>query len=299
MRCRRVLPEPGSRKGRPRSSTRPACALRLVLLLALLFGPALTGAAFAYDIVSGETRLALVIGNSSYRTAPLRNPINDAQAVASALKDLGFQVMLRENTSQRELLDSMREFSRRAAKSQVRLLFYAGHGVQIKGRNYLMPVDADVQTEDEIVAKGADITELLDRLGTIPDGVNLVVLDACRNNPFLPSPAQLADARRLRTRGLGPQAAGLAPLQAPSGTLIAFSTAPGSVAIDNPQQQNSVYTKHLLANLRMPGMPIERMFKRVRVEVAQETQQQQVPWETSSLMGEFCFRTDTTGKCSG
>jgi uncharacterized caspase-like protein len=255
--------------------------------------------ALAFEVVTGETRTALVIGNASYKAAPLKNPVNDAQAVGAALRVLGFQVMVREDTSQRELFDALREFSRRAAKSQVRLLFYAGHGVQLKGRNYLMPVDADVQTEEEIAQKGADITELLERLATLPDGVNLVVLDACRNNPFVPSIAQLADSRRARTRGLGPQASGLAPVQAPSGTLIAFSTAPGSVAIDNPQQKNSIYTKHLLANLRVPGLPIERMFKQVRIAVAQETQQQQVPWETSSLMGEFCFRTDASGKCSG
>jgi carboxyl-terminal processing protease len=255
--------------------------------------------AAAYDFVSGETRTALVIGNSNYRTAPLKNPVNDAQAVAAALKLLGFQVILREDTSQREMLDAMREFSRRAAKSQVRMLYYAGHGVQLRGRNYLMPVDADVQSEDEIAQKGADITELLERLGTLPDGVNLVILDACRNNPFVTSIAQISDSRRIRTRGLGPQTSGLAPVQAPMGTLIAYSTAPGSVAIDNPQQKNSVYTKHLLANLRTPSVPIERLFKQVRVAVAQETQQQQVPWETSSLMGEFCFRVDATGKCSG
>ena len=87
-------------------------------------------------------------------------------------------------------------------------------------------------------------------------------------------------------------------MQAPSGTLIAFSTAPGSVAVDNPTQRNSVYTKHFLASLRNPGVPVERLFKQVRVAVAQETQQQQVPWESSSLLGEFCFRTDATGKCS-
>ena len=270
--------------------------LQAVVLAATLFSAGLVS---AYDFVSGEVRTALVIGNSNYRVAPLKNPVNDAQAVAAALKQLGFHVILREDTSQREMLDAMREFSRRASKSQVRLLYYAGHGVQLKGRNYLMPVDAEVQTEDEIVQKGADITELLERLGTLPDGVNVVVLDACRNNPFVPSLAQLADSRRIRTRGLGSQTSGLAPVQAPSGTLIAFSTAPGSVAIDNPQQRNSVYTKHLLANLRTPGVPIERMFKQVRVAVAQETQQQQVPWETSSLMGEFCFRADATGKCSG
>lgn len=254
--------------------------------------------AHGFDVVSGETRTALVIGNAMYRTAPLRNPVNDAQAVAGALKGLGFEVILRENASQREMLDALREFAQRSAKSQVRLLFYAGHGVQIKGRNYLMPVDAEVQTEDEIAQKGTDITEFLERLGTLTNGVNLVVLDACRNNPFTVAPSQLADSRRFRTRGLAPQTAGLAPLQAPSGTLIAFSTAPGSVAVDNPTQRNSVYTKHFLANLRNPGLPIERLFKQVRIAVAQETQQQQVPWESSSLMGEFCFRTDATGKCS-
>ena len=252
----------------------------------------------AYDIVSGEIRTALVIGNAAYRNAPLRNPVNDAQAVAAALRGLGFEVILRENASQRETLDAFREFAFKSAKSQVRLLYYAGHGVQIKGRNYLMPVDAEVQTEDEITQKGADVTEFLERLGTLPSGVNLVVLDACRNNPFTSTPSQVADSRRFRTRGLAPQTAGLAPLQAPSGTLIAFSTAPGSVAVDNPMQKNSVYTKHFLASLRTPGLPVERLFKQVRVAVALETQQQQVPWETSSLMGEFCFRTDPTGKCS-
>ena len=252
----------------------------------------------AYDIVSGEIRTALVIGNATYRNAPLRNPVNDAQAVASALRGLGFEVILRENATQRETLDAFREFAFKAAKSQVRLLYYAGHGAQIKGRNYLMPVDAEVQTEDEIAQKGADVTEFLERLSTLPNGVNLVVLDACRNNPFTSTPSQVADSRRFRTRGLAPQTAGLAPLQAPSGTLIAFSTAPGSVAVDNPMQKNSVYTKHFLASLRTPGLPVERLFKQVRVAVALETQQQQVPWETSSLMGEFCFRTDPTGKCS-
>ena len=269
--------------------------LRVAMLSTLAFAATI---AQAYDIVSGEIRTALVIGNAAYRNAPLRNPVNDAQAVAAALRGLGFEVILRENASQRETLDAFREFAFKSAKSQVRLLYYAGHGVQIKGRNYLMPVDAEVQAEDEIAQKGADVTEFLERLSTLPNGVNLVVLDACRNNPFTSTPSQVADSRRFRTRGLAPQTAGLAPLQAPSGTLIAFSTAPGSVAVDNPMQKNSVYTKHFLASLRTPGLPVERLFKQVRVAVALETQQQQVPWETSSLMGEFCFRTDPTGKCS-
>ena len=288
MHCRRILDV-----GRLRWM---AGALLRVAMLSTLAVAATV--AQAYDIVSGEIRTALVIGNATYRNAPLRNPVNDAQAVASALRGLGFEVILRENATQRETLDAFREFAFKAAKSQVRLLYYAGHGAQIKGRNYLMPVDAEVQTEDEIAQKGADVTEFLERLGTLPSGVNLVVLDACRNNPFTSTPSQVADSRRFRTRGLAPQTAGLAPLQAPSGTLIAFSTAPGSVAVDNPMQKNSVYTKHFLASLRTPGLPVERLFKQVRVAVALETQQQQVPWETSSLMGEFCFRTDPTGKCS-
>lgn len=288
MHCRRILDV-----GRLRWM---AGALLRVAMLSTLAVAATV--AQAYDIVSGEIRTALVIGNATYRNAPLRNPVNDAQAVASALRGLGFEVILRENATQRETLDAFREFAFKAAKSQVRLLYYAGHGAQIKGRNYLMPVDAEVQTEDEITQKGADVTEFLERLGTLPSGVNLVVLDACRNNPFTSTPSQVADSRRFRTRGLAPQTAGLAPLQAPSGTLIAFSTAPGSVAVDNPMQKNSVYTKHFLASLRTPGLPVERLFKQVRVAVALETQQQQVPWETSSLMGEFCFRTDPTGKCS-
>ena len=257
-------------------------------------------AAAADEIISGKLKTALVIGNGAYRQAPLKNPVNDAQAVASALKSLGFHVIQRENASQHEMLEALREFSNQAAKSQVRLLFYAGHGVQIKGRNYLMPVDAEAQSEDDVVQRGADLSEVLERLAIVKGGINLVILDACRNNPFNLAPAQLADARGYRTRAIGARTSnGLAPVQVPSGTLVAFSTAPGSISIDNSVQGNSVYTKHLLANLNILGLPVEKLFKQVRSAVAQETRQQQVPWETSSLMGEFCFRPDAAGRCSG
>jgi uncharacterized caspase-like protein len=252
------------------------------------------------DFTSGKVKTALVIGNGAYRQAPLKNPVNDAQAVASALRSLGFHVIQRENATQREMLEALREFSHQAAKSEVRLLFYAGHGVQIKGRNYLMPVDAEAQSEDDVAQRGADLSEVLERLAIVKGGINLVILDACRNNPFNLAPAQLADARGYRTRAIGaPTTNGLAPVQAPSGTLVAFSTAPGSISIDNAMQGNSVYTKHLLVYLNIPGLPVERLFKQVRSAVAQETRQQQVPWETSSLMGEFCFRPDAAGRCSG
>jgi carboxyl-terminal processing protease len=257
-------------------------------------------AASGNDFTFGKVKTALVIGNGAYRQAPLKNPVNDAQAVASALKLLGFHVIQRENATQREMLEALREFSHQSARSQVRLLFYAGHGVQIKGRNYLMPVDAEVQSEDDIAQRGADLSEVLERLAAVKGGINLVILDACRNNPFNLAPAQLADARGYRTRAIGAAATnGLAPVQAPSGTLVAFSTAPGSISIDNAMHGNSVYTKHLLAYLNIPGLPVERLFKQVRSAVAQETRQQQVPWESSSLMGEFCFRPDAAGGCNG
>jgi len=254
----------------------------------------------ANDFTSSKVKTALVIGNGAYRQAPLKNPVNDAQAVAAALKALGFHVIQRENATQREMLEALREFSHQADKSQVRLLFYAGHGVQIKGRNYLMPVDAEAQSEDDVAQRGADLSEVLERLAIVKGGINLVILDACRNNPFNLAPAQLADARGYRTRAIGaPKTNGLAAVQVPSGTLVAFSTAPGSISVDNAMQGNSVYTKHLLAHLNIPGLPVERLFKQVRSAVAQETRQQQVPWESSSLMGEFCFRPDAAGRCSG
>ena len=254
----------------------------------------------AGDFASGKVKIALVIGNGSYRQSPLKNPVNDAQAVASALKLIGFNVIQIENATQREMLEALRDFSYQAARSQVRLLFYAGHGVQIKGRNYLMPVDAEAQSEDDVAQRGADLSEVLERLAVVKGGVNLIILDACRNNPFNWAPAQLADARGYRTRAIAaPSANGLAAVQVPSGTLVVFSTAPGSVSIDNAMHGNSVFTKHLLAYLNIPGLPVEKLFKQVRSAVAQETRQQQVPWESSSLMGEFCFRPDATGRCNG
>ena len=254
----------------------------------------------ASDFASGKVKIALVIGNGAYRQSPLKNPVNDAQAVASALKLIGFNVIQIENATQREMLEALRDFSYQAARSQVRLLFYAGHGVQIKGRNYLMPVDAEAQSEDDVAQRGADLSEVLERLAVVKGGVNLIILDACRNNPFNWAPAQLADARGYRTLAIAaPSANGLAAVQVPSGTLVVFSTAPGSVSIDNAMHGNSVFTKHLLAYLNTPGLPVEKLFKQVRSAVAQETRQQQVPWESSSLMGEFCFRPDATGRCNG
>ena len=244
---------------------------------------------------AGERRIALVIGNGAYKSAPLKNPAGDAEAVATSLRQLGYEVTLRQNTSLVELIEALREFSVRATTSTVRLLFYAGHGIQARGRNYLLPVDAVPQGEDEIAAKAADVGEFIDRLGAIKHGLNIVVLDSCRVNPFAGGVIVGPDGRRLKFRGV--TRAGLAPLDAPVGTLVAFSTAPNGIALDGATGAHSVYAKHLLTHLQTPGLPVEQLFKRVRIGVAEETQRVQVPWESSSLTTDFCFKTGAQGQC--
>jgi uncharacterized caspase-like protein len=246
---------------------------------------------------AAERQIALVIGNANYRIGALKNPVNDAQAVAGALRGLGFEVSLRENTSLREMIDAFQKFSLDARAARARVIFYAGHGVQVKGRNYLLPVDTEIRSEDEVPAKSADLNELLDRLGALPQGINIVILDACRNNPFSGAEVLGPDGRRLKLfRGATP--AGLARVEAPLGSMVAFSTAPGGVALDNPSDKNSLDTKHLLEHIRSPGLPVELLFKQVRLAVARDTGRVQVPWESSSLTGDFCFQLGPQGTCS-
>lgn len=248
---------------------------------------------------AAEPRIALVIGNSAYGTKPLANPARDARAVAAALTRLGFEVILRENTRLAEVIDAFGDFAARSRHYPVRLVYYAGHGVQAGGRNYLIPVDADIRYDDEVRYKGADVGELVERLAERHDGLNIVILDACRNNPY---PAPLRDAGlagmnapvlplRLRTRLRG--AAGSLE---PKGTVIAYATAPGAVAYDG-DSANSLYTRALLAHIETPGLPLELMFKRVRQAVVQQTREAQIPWENSSLVGDFCFAPGQDGKC--
>jgi carboxyl-terminal processing protease len=268
----------------PLLSRRRLCAAGVSSLL-------LSGIAAA----AAERQVALVIGNNDYRVGALKNPVNDAQSVAGALRGLGFDVALRENTSRREMIEAFRQFSLDARAARVRVIFYAGHGVQVKGRNYLLPVDTEIRAEDEVAAKSADLNELLERLGALQQGINIVILDACRNNPFSGAEFLGPDGRRLKFRGATP--GGLARVEAPLGSMVAFSTAPGGVALDNPGDKNSLYTKHLLEHIRSPGLPVELLFKQVRLAVARETGRVQVPWESSSLTGDFCFRPNAEGMC--
>lgn len=222
-----------------------------------------------------EERLALVIGNAAYRTDALDNPINDARLVADSLKRAGFNVTLRENLDRAGLVNAMREFGTRLTENTVAVLYYAGHGLQLRDRNYLIPVDAEIRSEDEIPIAGLDLSFILGRMQFARSRINIVILDACRNNPFAGRSSSTAQ--------------GLAQMDAPVGTLLAFATAPGKLAADSGGGANSLYAGYLARHMLTPGLPVESVFKRVREGVVRDTKEQQVPWESSSLQGEFAF----------
>ncbi len=222
----------------------------------------------------GERRVALVIGNSAYRTSPLRNPVRDARAMAKVLSETGFSVTLIEDGSQTGMRRAIRSFGDELARGGAGLFFYAGHGMQVQGKNYLIPVNADIEREDEIEDQAVDANLVLSKMDTARNSLNIMILDACRNNPF--------------QRSFRSGQRGLAQMDAPSGTLISFATAPGSVASDG-EGENGLFTKHLLAAIRQPGLPIEQLFKQVRIGVSRETRDRQIPWESSSLKGDFFF----------
>jgi len=228
-----------------------------------------------------ERRIALVIGNSNYEVSPLKNPGNDARAIASALRESGFQVTERHNLTQAAMREAIRVFGDELKRGGVGLFYYAGHGMQVKGRNYLVPVRSDVRREDEIEDQAVSADLVLQKMDAAKNRMNIVVLDACRNNPF---------ARSFRSRSQG-----LAQMDAPSGTIVAFATAPGSVAADG-RGNNGLYTQHLVSNIRQPGLKIEDVFKRVRVSVKRDSQGQQVPWENTSLEGDFYFKYGKPGQ---
>jgi len=245
---------------------------------------AVIAAGAAYAAAPEPVRRALVIGNSEYRTAPLPNAVNDARSIARALDETGFRVTKLENASQKQMIDAVRAFGDDLRGGAIGLFYFAGHGVQVKGRNFLVPSDANISREDEIPYQAVDANQVLDKMETAKNPVNIMILDACRNNPF---------ARGSRSGVLG-----LAQMDAPVGTLIAFATAPGAEASDGAGS-NGVYTENLLRHIREPGLKIEDFFKRVRVGVRGATQNRQIPWENTSLEGDFFFVPPAAGASAG
>lgn len=224
-----------------------------------------------------EARVALVIGNSDYRSAPLDNPANDASDLAAALEKQGFNVLVRENVGERGLKEAVDVFAKYLQKGGIGLFFFAGHGVQLKDQNFLLPVDVGFDSEADVSFKSVSAEYVLSRMAEAGNRINIVILDACRNNP-------LQASRKTISKGLGVMNVG----RAEKGTFIAYATSPGSTAADGTGR-NGLYTKHLLRSLETQDSDIDRVFGRVRTGVVQDTNGEQVPWTSSSVIGSFYF----------
>jgi hypothetical protein len=221
-----------------------------------------------------ERRTALVIGNVAYEVGLLRNPVHDASDMATTLRQLGFEVTLRHDAARRPMVEAIDLFSRQLRQGGVGVFYFAGHGVQIGGENYLIPVDARIGREQDVPYEAVPVGRILGGLEDADNQLNILILDACRDNPF---------ARQWRSGQRG-----LAAIQAVRGSLIAYATAPGAIASDG-DGRNGLYTSYLLQHLTTPGLSVEQVFKKVREGVVKVTKGRQTPWESSSLIGDFAF----------
>lgn len=229
-------------------------------------------------------RTALVIGNAAYSEdlGPLKNPGNDATDMAATLRQLGFAVTLVPDATHQRMAEAVEDFSRQLRPGSVGVFYYAGHGAQVGGRNYLIPLGARITTEAVVPYQAVAAEEVLAHMDAAGQGksLNVMILDACRNAPFM--------------RGWRSPLRGLASMQATGGSLITYATAPGAVAADGTGR-NGTYTRHLLRFMTEPNLPVELMFKQVRLAVEQETKGQQIPWESSSLRANFYFNAVAGG----
>ncbi len=247
----------------------------LILFILVLIYPSASPA-------TTERRIALVIGNSAYSSGPLKNPVNDAAAMAFQLQKLGFTVILKKNANLRGMEDALTDFGDRLKRGGVGLFFYAGHGLQVGGANYLVPIGARINRESDIRYETLDAGKILDEMANANNGLNIVILDACRDNPY-------SRSFRNASRGLAIVS------NAPAGTFVSYSTSPGNVARDG-DGRNSPYTEALLRYMKEPGLTIEQVFKGARAKLGKETGGKQIPWELSSLQGEFYFVPGSAGK---
>lgn len=223
--------------------------------------------------------MALVIGNSNYQEQSLRNPTNDARDISAVLRSLGFEIDLRLNASQEDMEGAVQRFGRKLQGNTVGLFYYSGHGVQHEGSNYLIPIGAmsSVSGPDHLRYKTVDAGYVLGVMKQAGNGLNIVVLDACRNNPF-----------KSFSRSMNK---GLKRISGAEGTIIAYSTSPGKVALDGTGR-NSPYTEQLIKLMKKPNLPVEIMFKQVRRGVKSETGGKQLPWYEASIDGDFFFKKE-------
>jgi uncharacterized caspase-like protein len=227
-----------------------------------------------------QQRIALVIGNGAYQNVkPLKNPPHDATLLAATLRKLGFEVTEGTDQSQREMKHLIREFGQRLrGDGRVGLFYFAGHGVQARGHNYLIPVDAEILTEADLEDVAVDVNYVLNMMDDAQNALNIAILDACRNNPF---------ARSFRSAQEG-----LAQVKAPTGTLIAYATAPDSVAADGGGT-NSPYAEELIKQIQVSGVLLETMFRRVAEQVSSRSGGRQEPWYSANVKGDFFFSGTT------
>lgn len=227
-----------------------------------------------------EQRVALVIGNGNYASSPLKNPVNDAKDISAKLKALGFEVTCLLDANQVDMRKAIRDFGSNLKKGGVGLFYYAGHGMQVKGANYLIPIGADIHEEDEVEDYAVDAGMVLRKMQSAENRLNIVLLDACRNNPF---------ARSFRSGSRG-----LAQMDAPSGSMISYATAPGSTAADG-EGRNGMFTKHFLTAIDKYGdLELSQLMKKVGRGVQDETHKMQIPWVSSSITGDFFFKFKAT-----
>ncbi|WP_027720464.1 caspase family protein [Maridesulfovibrio zosterae] len=223
---------------------------------------------------AAQSKLALLIGNSAYKNGPLRNPVNDVSAMNTSLKKAGFDIIMIKNADRNQMGRAIDEFGSKLKNYDVGLFYFSGHGLQVNGRNYLVPLFMKIQGQADVEYEAIDAGKVLAKMEDAGNRMNIVILDACRNNPFKRS---FRSARN-----------GLAQMDAPTGSFIAFATAPGDVALDG-KGHNSPYVANMLRNMFVKNITIEQFFKRVRRGVMKDTNKKQVPWESSSLVGDFYF----------
>ncbi len=246
-------------------------------LISCFFG--LSGSPAHAQGADTPARTALVFGNAAYSAPdrPLKNPVSDARLMARTLKELGFDVRLREDADRRVMLQALREFEDTLRKTKgVGFVYFAGHGVQVNGRNYIVPIGANLVRDVDARKNAIDADDVLQSLRDTGAKLNIMVLDACRNNPLLATS---------RSTGVPGAKAGLAPMRPPEGALVAFATEPGRLASDGKETGNGLYTRHLAKWIKEPDLTLEQVFKRTREAVQTESKGEQIPTEYSVLTG--------------
>ena len=279
-----------------RNRSRCRASYRQVILASLIAGFLVLGAPLA-DADAKERRVALVIGNSTYKhTVELPNTLNDAPAVAASLRRLGFEVVEGIDLTHAQMNARMKEYSRLIAGADVGLFYYAGHGMQLAGENYLIPIDAALKQIGDLDYETIKVDSVLKQMFR-ETKIKIVLLDSCRDNPLA---TELSRSLGPRSRSAGTPASGLAQIDTAgaAGTVIAFATSPGGVALDG-KGAHSPFTQALLEHLETPDLDIDLVMKRVRGQVSRTTAERQQPWTNSSLNGEFYLQRGGSPKPEG